>query len=186
MKRSRSRPPAHLCTSPTSADLLSLRLSDESRTSSLSQPLKLSQLHKCLGGLGSAFHPFLHGLSVLSGEKNNISWTFTFFLRVDLNNSCYSCSEPSVVFRSLNHQRNTCSLSFITCEEDTFPVSSAGAGDFRGSQCCGRRHVPFLSSGFNNCRPPTSHVPRTPQRLIYLLNHVYVYLNKPTIVGHVF
>lgn len=76
LNSSQNLPPANLCYHPTSSDLLSLRLSDDSRTSSLSQPPKLSQLHKRLGGLGATFQPFVHGLFAFSGSKTSAGHLF--------------------------------------------------------------------------------------------------------------
>lgn len=76
LNSSQNLPPANLCYHPTSSDLLSLRLSDDSRTSSLSQPPKLSQLHKRLSGLGAPFQPFFHGLFALWGEKHQLDICF--------------------------------------------------------------------------------------------------------------
>lgn len=129
LNRSQNHPPANLSTSPTSSDSLYFWLSaEESRKSSLSQPGKLSQLYRRLGGLSATFHTFTNGLSAISGEKQ---LDICFFLHLDLNISSYSCSESSFVLcdRSINHQYNTdptCSIylsHYISCTKGSTTVT---------------------------------------------------------------
>lgn len=170
MNSSQNLPPANLCYHPTSSDLLSLRLSEVSRTSS--QPPKLSQLHKRLGSLGATFQPSFSWIICTLGEQN-ISWTFVFCLHLDLSDSCYSCSEPSFVFfdRSLKDQYNTdatCSISFISCRVLHCILSLR--------MRLQKTFVP-VPVGLQTCVTGVPD-PEDPG-IICLLNHVYAHLDKP-------
>lgn len=96
----------------------------------------------------SSIHPFLHGLSVLSGKKN-ISWTFISPPVSTSITPVTAAQNPllsSVAGASPINATPMPLVHCLSCHVKCFPVSSACARDFRGSQCCGRRRVPFLSS----------------------------------------